>query len=167
MGNESKLDHRCNNMIHSPLVPTSSASGVLDSGCTSTLLTPHTPSINKTPTLNGLRVGIPNGHVMTASHDAELHPNCLPIPLNRAARKASVLPHLQKALISLGQLCDNGCEYVILDKHYARVVQAGITSIIGLRDPSTGLWLVDLEKPGLPQPLASHHTSQPHFANSA
>jgi hypothetical protein len=37
----------------------------------------------------------------------------LPIPTNRSARQASVQPDLKQSLISLGQLWDHGCDYVL------------------------------------------------------
>jgi hypothetical protein len=151
----------------STLVPTSLNKGILDSGCTSNLVTPTTPCINKVPTSTGLRVGIPNGQIMQASHNATLDLRHLPIQLNKQARQASVQPNLRKSLISLGQLCDHGCDYVLLDRHYASVIKDGVTSVIGLRDPTNGMWLVDLESPGTPTPLPSQHPTYTHYANSA
>ena len=149
------------------IVPTSSEQGVLDSGCTSNLVTSATKCIDKVPTTHGLRVGIPNGQIMQASHNATLDLQHLPIQLSSRAREVSVQPDLQQSLVSLGQLCDNGCDYVLLDKHYASVIKDGITSVIGLRDPNTGLWLVDLEPSGAPTPLPTHHPTYSHHAHSA
>ena len=89
---------------------------VLDSGCTSTIVTRSTKCLAKNPTTNGLRVGIPNGQVMQASHNTLLDLQHLPVQLNKQARIASVQPDLHKSLVSLGQLCDHGCDYVLLDK---------------------------------------------------
>jgi hypothetical protein len=155
-------------MTNSTIVPTTeSEKGVLDSGCTSNLATSSTKCIDKQPTENGLRVGIPNGEVMTATHNAELDLRHLPIHLNSRARATSVLPDLQKSLISLGQLCDNGCDYVLLDRKYASVIKDGVTTIIGLRDPSTGMWLVDMEPSRTPTLLPIRHPTYKHQANSA
>jgi hypothetical protein len=154
-------------MISSTLVPPSSSQGILDSGCTSNLITPFTPCIDKVPTSRGLRVGIPNGQIMQATHNATLDLRHLPIPLNPHARSASVQPDLRKSLISLGQLCDHGCDYVLLDRHYASVIKDGVTSVIGLRNPTTGMWLVDLEPSGTPSPLPTHHPTYQHYAHSA
>jgi hypothetical protein len=104
---------------------------------------------------------------MTASHNAELDLQHLPIQLPSHARQASVQPDLKKSLVSLGQLCDHGCDYVLLDKHYASVIKDGITSVIGLRDPSNGMWLVDLEPSGSPTPLPDLHPTYQHYAHSA
>jgi hypothetical protein len=104
---------------------------------------------------------------MTATHNATLHLPHLPVQLNNSACKASVHPELHKSLISLGQLCDHGCDYVLLDKHHASIIQDGVTSIIGMRDPSNGMWLVDVEPSGTPMVIPDQHPSYKHYANSA
>ena len=154
-------------MTLSPLAPLFPEKAVLDSGCTSTLITKHTPCRDKTPTTNGLRVSIPNGQIMQASHTATLHLPHLPVPLNSSARAATVQPDLCKSLVSLGQLCDHGCDYVLLDRQYASVIKDGVTTVIGLRDPTNGLWLVDLSPSGTPTPLPHPHPTYAHQANSA
>jgi hypothetical protein len=85
---------------------------------------------------------------MQASHNATLDLQHLPLKLNGSARQTSVQPNLKKSLISLGQLCDHGCDYVLLDKHYASVIKDGVTSVIGLQDPTNGMWLVDIAPSG-------------------
>ena len=104
-------------MTDSTLVPTSSEKAVLDSGCTSHLIKSSTKCIDKISTTNGLRVGIANGQIIQASHNAKLDLHHLPLKLSSRARQTSVQPELRKSLISLGQLCDHGCDYVLLDKH--------------------------------------------------
>ena len=154
-------------MTSQPNLSPSPETAVLDSGCTSTLVTTTTKCKNKQPTTNGLRVGIPNGNVMQGSHDAKLNLDHFPIQLSDKALTASVQPELRKALISLGQLCDHGCDYVLLDKEYASVIKDGVTTVIGLRDPTTGLWLADLEPSGAPTPLPLEHPTYRHYAHSA
>jgi hypothetical protein len=100
---------------------------------------------------------------MKGSHDAQMH---LPIKLNKRARKASVQPELKQSLVSLGQLCDNGCDYVLLDKQYASVIQDGVITIIGIRDPTTGMWLTDISSEGTVTPVPSQQPTH-HQANSA
>ena len=70
-------------MTSQPNLSPSPQTAVLDSGCTSTLVTPSTKCNNKHPTKNGLRVGIPNGSVMKGSHDAQLDLDHFPIQLSR------------------------------------------------------------------------------------
>jgi hypothetical protein len=148
-----------------PLVPNSDKA-ILDSGCTSHLIKPSTPCLHKIPTINGLKVGTANGQTMQASHEATLNPAHLPVLFSPNARQASVLPGLHKSLISLGQLCDHGCDYVLLDKQYASVIQDGVATIIGVRDPSNGMWLVDIAPAGQVTPFPSQHPNYKHVANS-
>ncbi len=141
---------------------------VADSGCTSHLLKSSSPCLDKIPTSHGLRVGIPNGEIMTASHNAQFDFSHLPIDLPAASRTATVHPTLQsKALLSLGQLCDHGCDHVLLDKKYVSVIIDGVTSVIGQRDPGTGLWFVDMHpnRPGTALP--KQHPSYRHHAHNA
>ena len=154
-------------MTDSTLVPTSSEKAVLDSGCTSHLIKSSTKCIDKISTTNGLRVGIANGQIIQASHNAKLDLHHLPLKLSSRARQTSVQPELRKSLISLGQLCDHGCDYVLLDKHYASVIKDGVTSVIGLLDPTNGMWLVNVEPSGTPTPLPTQHPTYQHLANSA
>jgi hypothetical protein len=104
---------------------------------------------------------------MQASHDATLDLPHFPFPLNQGAHKASDLPGLNKTLISLGQLCDNGCDYVLLDKQYASIIKDGIATIIGLRDPSNGMWLADITPTGVINPYPAQHPTYQNVANSA
>jgi hypothetical protein len=154
-------------MTITTFVPTSPEKAALDSGCTSNLIQSSTPCLHKTATTNGLRVGIPNGQIMQASHNALLNLQHLPINLSSSARKATVQPDLQKSLISLGQLCDHSCDYVLLDRQYASIIKDGITTVIGLRDPTNGIWLMDLEPSRAPTPLPTKHPTYVHCANSA
>jgi hypothetical protein len=59
-------------MTISPSVPLPFETAVLDSGCTSTLITGSTPCMNKKLTTTSLRVGIANGHIIQASHQATI-----------------------------------------------------------------------------------------------
>jgi hypothetical protein len=148
-------------------VPTVAEKAVLDSGCTSHLIKNSTKCINKHPTNHGVRVGIANGKTMTATHNATLLLPHFPMPLNNRACQASVHPELTTSLVSLGQLCDNGCDYVLLDKHHASVIKNGVTSIIGVRDPSNGMWLADIEPAGSPMVLPTSPPPYTRYANSA
>jgi hypothetical protein len=148
-------------------VPHSPEKAALHSGCTSNLIQSSIKRLEKTATSHGLRVGIPNGQIMQASHNAFFNLQHLPIHLSCAACKATVQPALQKSLISLGQLCDHGCDYVLLDRHYASIIKDGVTTVVGLRDPTNGLWLMDLEPSDTPTPLPAQHPTYKHCANSA
>jgi hypothetical protein len=147
-------------------VHTCSEKAILDSGCTSHFVTSSTKCINKVPTANSVRVGIANGDIMTATHNATLYLPHLPVQLDSRACKVSVHPALQKSLISLGKLCDNRCDYVLLEKRHASIIKDGVTSIISLRDPTNGMWLVDLEPSGTPTVLPDQHPTYQYYANS-
>ena len=124
--------------------------------------------VQKTPTTTGLRVGTPTGAVMVASHDALLDLKHLSVHLPPAARAATVHPSLSsKSLLSLGQLCDHGCDYVLLDKSFVSVIQDGVVSVIGKRDTRTGLWFVDIEPNPSAAALPTQHPTYSHQANSA
>jgi hypothetical protein len=167
MGAPSKLKHHGNMTTSLLNVPTVAEKVILDSGCTSHLVKSSTKCIKKAPTTNGVRVGIANGQIMTATHNATLHLPHLPVQLTSRACEASVHPDLHKSLISLGQLCDHGCDYVLLDKQHASIIKDRVTSIIGTRDPVNGMWLVDLEPSGAPTVLPDKHPTYQHCAHSA
>jgi hypothetical protein len=151
----------------STFVPLSPKKAALDSGCTSNLIQSSTKCLEKTATSDGLHAGIPNGQIMQASHNTTLNLQHLPIRLSSAAHKATVQPALQKSLISLGQLCNHSCDYVLLDWHYASIIKESVTTAVGLRDPTNGLWLMDLESSDTPTPLPTQHPTYKHCANSA
>jgi hypothetical protein len=75
------LEHHCN-MTDSTLAPTPPEKAILDSGYTSHLITSSTQCIDKVPTKHGLRIGIPNGQTMQASHNATLDLWHFPITLD-------------------------------------------------------------------------------------
>jgi hypothetical protein len=66
-------------------VPKVSEKAILDSGCTSHLVKSSTRCIAKSPTANSVPVGIANGQIMTATHNATLHFPHLPVQLSRLA----------------------------------------------------------------------------------
>ena len=55
---------------------------------------------------------------MQAYHDATLNLDQLPVRFSTKEKSASVLPAIaRKSLLSLGKLCDNGCDYISLYKN--------------------------------------------------
>ena len=147
------------------LVPTITEDAVSDSGFTSHLIQPYTPCEEKTPTITWLCVGIPNGAVLQESHDDTLNLDHLPVRFSTKEKSTYVLPDLaNKSLLSLGQLCHNGCYYILPDKKYVSFIIYGATTIIGTRDTNNRLWSVDLTNNGTP--LSAAHPSYAHMANS-
>ena len=96
--------------------PAKDYSAVADSGCTTHLLKSNGPLINKLTTSNWLCVGIPNGATITEYHNANMNISHLKLSFLEAAIQAMVHPDLNfKPLLSLGKLCNNCCDYVLLD----------------------------------------------------
>ena len=84
---------------------------------------------------------MPNGDIIYSIHTAYLWILTLP----RESRKAHIFPHLKKALLSIGTLCDHGCIAVfddkgvtISDKH------TGAIHITGKRGPEPNLYNISL-----------------------
>jgi hypothetical protein len=77
---------------------------------------------------------MPNGTLIQSSHTCELLLTDFPPQV----RKAHVLPGLvHNLLISVGQLCDNGCD-VTFKKEAVSVMKDGKCVMLGSRDPHTG-----------------------------
>jgi hypothetical protein len=75
---------------------------------------------------------MPNGTMIQLSHTCDL--------------KAHNLPGLvHNSLISVGQLCDNGCD-VTFTQEQVTVSRDGKCVMYGSRDPGLRLWRVDLKK---------------------
>ena len=66
--------------------------------------------------------------------------------LSKAAQSAMILPTLKSAsLISMGQLCDDGCK-VVLDKSDLAVVNQNNVILRGKRNKTDGLWDIPITK---------------------
>ena len=83
-----------------------------------------------------------NSHVIHYTHKAEL---CLPY-INSGAKIAHIFPELKShGLISVGLLCDAGCQ-AILDYNTITIVHKETNNIImtGQQSVDTKLWLLDV-----------------------
>jgi hypothetical protein len=114
---------------------------------------------NATPTKNGVSVLLPDGGTMRATHTAEL-----PIPaLPYAARQAHLFPALSSgALLSIGQLCDHGCQ-AVFNASTVNIIKNHKTVLQGQRNPTNGMWVIQLPTPAkdtspqqAPRPTAAH-----------
>jgi hypothetical protein len=116
--------------------------GAVDIGTTGHFLLIKTKCNNIQPTTTPLKVQMPNGESILSTHTADL-----PIPaLPSAATKAHLFPHLAaNALLSIGVLCDNGCEALFTATTVTITLQGKVV-MVGHRQ-SPGLWYVDLENP--------------------
>jgi hypothetical protein len=121
---------------------TTNDTGILDSGCTSNFLSATAPFNNKQEGHVPLSVNIPNGTMIQSSHTSELLLTDLP-PQARKAHILSILVH--NSFISVGQLCDNGCD-VTFTQEQVTVSRDGKCVMYGSRDPRLRLWRVDLKK---------------------
>ena len=148
MSREKQLVHTNmdlnNNVIESTALssvgPPALSMLVADSGATSHFVTIKAPIINRTRTTKPLAITTANGAVIYSSHTAELNLPNLPL----TARICHVVPHLGDfSLISVGQLCDAGCDVTFTrEKMEVRLEKTVIMQ--GRRARDTGLWHIDL-----------------------
>ena len=143
--------------------PTTTA--IADTGATSNFFTIDTPVINRRIATAPISIQIPNGATMQSTHEAELDLPALPL----AARLVHLVPSIQHSLLSMGQLCDAGCD-VIFDAKSVTVSYANQPVLKGLRNSNTKLWHLDLSPT---TPTACTRQPAPvlelplHIANSA
>jgi hypothetical protein len=126
--------------------PTSSVSmndtAILDYGCTSNFLSATAPWMNKCAAHVPLYVNIPNGTTIQSSHTSDLLLSALPPEV----RRAHILPGLvHNSLISVGQLCDSGCN-VTFTQDKVEVNKDGNSVMSGVRDQQLWLWRVALQE---------------------
>ena len=108
---------------------------IADLGATAHFLLPHVNILNKRKATHPLNITLPDGDVIHSTHIGNLN---LP-GLNEAATEAHIVPGLaHSSLISIKQLCDNGC-HVIFTKNDCKVYFKAELVLIGKRDPTTGL----------------------------
>ena len=79
---------------------------VADTGTTGHYLTLDLPCNNKQQYVRPLPIQMPNGEIITSTHTALLSRQYLTIQ----ACKGHIFPGLNRALLSIGKLCDHGCE---------------------------------------------------------
>ena len=113
-----------------------------DSGTPGHFLKSNSPCVNKIIATNLLGIHMPDGHIIYSSHTALLHQNTLPI----AERQAHILPDLKnKALLSIGMFCDNGCLALFDDKKvYIIDKQTNKNIMHGTRNNKSTLYMVPL-----------------------
>jgi hypothetical protein len=113
---------------------------IVDSGAMSHFVTIDAPTINCKVTNNPLATTTASGKLMYSMHTAEL--NILYLP--SAARCCHVVPKLgQYALVSIGQLCDVGCD-VLFQREIMTVSYKNTVIMKGRQTQSTRLWHLDL-----------------------
>jgi hypothetical protein len=121
---------------------TKNDTAILDSGCTSNFLSATAPCNNEQEAHVPLSVNMPNGTTIQSSHTCEL----LLADLPPQARNAHILPGLvHNSLISVGQLCDSGCN-VTFTQEQVTVSRDRQCVMYGSRDPRSRLWRVYLKQ---------------------
>jgi Reverse transcriptase (RNA-dependent DNA polymerase) len=109
---------------------------IADTGCTEHFCTPCLPVTNKTKATTPITIKNPNGSLMQSSHVASLDIPGLPA----AASLAHMSTH---SLLSVGQLCDAGCE-AHFTKTSAEIIYDGKTVLAGARNTRDKLWHLEL-----------------------
>ena len=94
---------------------------MVDTGKTVHYLTLNSPCDNKQQASHPLPIQLSNGEIVTSTHTALLSHQDLLIQ----ARKSHIFPGLNKALVSIGTLCNHGCEATFNDKS-VRVMKNGV-----------------------------------------
>ena len=84
---------------------------------------------------------MPNGEIIKFTHTALLNHQDLPFQ----ARQAHIFPGLKKSLLSIGTLCELGCESTLnKNKVHIKKNKSGRTSTMGKRDACTNLYMLIL-----------------------
>ena len=109
-----------------------------DSGSTHNYAGIHGKVLNLRPTTNPIRVEIPDGGIMTSTHEGELD---LP-GLRPEARHVHVFPEMNNLiLVSIGQLCDAGYT-VHFDDATMEVHDQSVCILTGARHRPSGMWYI-------------------------
>jgi hypothetical protein len=121
---------------------TTNDTAILDSGCTSNFLSATAPCSDKQAAHFPLNVNMPNGTTIQSSHKCNLLITYFP----PQARQAHILLGLvHNSLISVWQLCDNGCS-VTFTQEQVTVSKNGKSVMYEAQDPRSRLWRVDLKQ---------------------
>jgi hypothetical protein len=152
---DDKLDHFALSLDCTPSFPnvTTDDTAILDSGCTIIFLSAAAPCSDKQSAHIPLNVNMPNGTTIQSSHTCKL----LLTELPPQARQAHILPGLvHNSLISVGQLCDNGCS-VTFTQDQVTVSKSKRCFMYGSRDQKSRLWRVDLKQKFEKQEVQCNH----------
>ena len=141
-----------------PLIPKSrcTSKAIFDSGASNHYFQIKAPLQNKERTLLGPSVTLPDGNTMKATHSTSLQ---LP-QLSPNGNLVHLFPQLKSAnLISIGQLCDDGC-MVVFHKDLVLVAKHNNLVLKGTRNHNNGMWEIPLPlQEKLPHILHDNDTS--------
>ena len=98
----------------------------------------------------------------TSTHTALLSQQDLPIQ----ARKVHIFPGINKALLSIGTLCNHGCQATFDDKSVL-ILNKGSGKVVmkGKRDPRSNLYMINLTQQN--KLITEFTTPDKYFAGSA
>ena len=112
---------------------------IADTGATGHYLMVDGPYTNAIPVSQGIDVLLPSGQKIRSSHTAELSLPGLP----PTAIQCHIFPDLiAGSLLSIGQLCDHGCE-ATFSATTVTILHDIIPIIIGFCCPITKLWTIN------------------------
>ena len=113
---------------------------VAETGTTGHYMTLESPCDNKQLAINPPPIRMPKGEIITSKHTALLSKQDLPIE----ARKENIFPGLNKALMSIGTICDHGYQATFDDK-IVLILKKGSGKVImkGTRDPHSNLYMIN------------------------
>jgi hypothetical protein len=137
------------------------ATAIVDTGCTGNFIRPDSPHTKLEPTSQGIEASLPNKTIMKATHTCEL--KILPT-IPEAARKAHIFPKLEHPLLSVGTLCDHGCE-AHFSASKVSISYKNKEILTGPRDRKTNLWTIPLETKSIVVP--NDKVTLPNQAHSA
>jgi len=123
------------------------------SGSTAHFFTTDAPVHNSRATSKAIGIRNPNGTIMYSTHEADIISTVLP----PGARHVHIVPALSThSLLSIGQLCDAGCE-VIFNATTVDISHNGNVIMTGSRTPTTKLWHVSLTPHDSPPPSTNNY----------
>ena len=146
---------------NSKIVQTVDDLTVEDTGTTVHYLTLDSTCDNKQHTLNPIPIQIPNGEIITPTNTALFSQQDLPIQ----AQKAHLFPGLNKALLSIGVLCNHGCQSTF-DDRYVLILNkwSGKVVMKGTRYPRSNLYMLNLTQQN--KLMTEFTTPDEYFAGS-
>jgi hypothetical protein len=117
---------------------------VADAGATGNFMIPGAPVTNISPsTKTPIIINLPDGSQIKSTHTCEIDNPDLP----KEARHAHIVPGLaHTSLVSIKMLCDAGC-ILTYDKNACKVYFKNKVMWRGVREPSTGLWILNITTP--------------------
>ena len=135
---------------------------VADTGTTGRYLTLNLSYSNKRKSIHPLPIQMPNREIIKSTHTTLLNHQDLPFQ----ARQAHLFPGLKKAMLSIENFCEHGCEATFYNKPvHIKNKQSGSTIMRVTRDERTNFYVLSLtQKNNL---ITEPKTPDKYFAGSA